>query len=78
MYELDSAGQVFQVLDPSGNPYNFTYDASGNLIGIEGPSPTGSGTVTRSFSYDTSSSYPSLVHDMLSATGPRGNTTSFA
>ena len=78
VFELDSAGQVFQVLDPSGNPYNLSYDASGNLIGIEGPSPTGSGTVTRSFTYDTSSSYPSLVHDMLSATGPRGNTTSFA
>ena len=73
---FDSAGQVAEVLDPMGNPYVLSYDTSGNLTEIQSPSPGGSGAVTRSFAYEGGTS--SLAHDMVSTTGPRGNTTTFS
>jgi RHS repeat-associated protein len=50
---INGAGEIGQVIDPSGSSYALSY-SGGNLTSISEPSPTGSGTVTWTYVYDTS------------------------
>jgi RHS repeat-associated protein len=53
--ELNSTGQVTQVIDPSGASYGLTY-SSNNLTSVSEPSPTGSGAATWTYVYSSASS----------------------
>ncbi len=60
----DGRGRITQITDAAGNVYRYTYDAAGDLVGVELPGVSN----PVSYGYDSD-------HFFLSSVDPRGNTT---
>jgi RHS repeat-associated protein len=68
-------GLVTAVWDPMEREYQMSYtDGGSNLNSIEGPSPTGTGDATTSFTYSTTAASP-YKSDLTEITDPDSNTT---
>ncbi len=64
-----STGLISKVIDPAGRTWQFSYDSSNDLTGIENPRD-----YSETFGYDTTSSNPTMVHNMTTLTEPNGQT----
>ncbi|MHB1519654.1 MAG: RHS repeat-associated core domain-containing protein [Acidimicrobiales bacterium] len=60
-------GLLYAVVDPAGRTWIFHYDANSNLASVTNPR----GEI-ESFTYDSASPNPQMVHDLVTITAPNG------